>query len=228
MLRVDPTRDSHEQEKVFIQVSETEIEKIEVDHLIAPLIDKLNKAKFWTEFSCSGHEEDAFGTMYIMFNACDHETNEKIRELIDKCADYFTYEDCYRFIPNTNHGRHYIQLDEPTLKEMKLATEICFRVPFSWVFQTGKDGIQVTEISSCFFFLETLIHQLRVDFEQFCCKIIKCNTDCITKQRYVVFSISVSGLSQRNTSRKSSFIDCLGTLLKELVHLLSAVQFWTL
>lgn len=145
MLRVDPTRDSHEQEKVFIQVSETEIEKIEVDHLIAPLIDKLNKAKFWTEFSCSGHEEDAFGTMYIMFNACDHETNEKIRELIDKCADYFTYEDCYRFIPNTNHGRHYIQLDEPTLKEMKLATEICFRVPFSWVFQTGKDGIQVTD-----------------------------------------------------------------------------------
>lgn len=145
MLRVDPTRDSHEQEMVFIQVSETEIEKIEVDHLIAPLIDKLNKAKFWTEFSCSGHEEDAFGTMYIMFSACDHETNEKIRTLIDKCADYFTYEDCYRFIPNTNHGRHYIQLDEPTLKEMKLAAEICFGVPFSWVFQVGKDGIQVTD-----------------------------------------------------------------------------------
>lgn len=144
-MRVDPTRSSHEQERVFIQVSETEIEKIEVDHLIAPLIDKLNKAKFWTEFSCSGHEEDSFGTMYIMFHACDHDTNERIRNLIDECADYFTYEDCYRFIPNTNRSKHYIQLVEPTFKEMKLATEICFGVPFSWVFQVGKGGIRVTD-----------------------------------------------------------------------------------
>lgn len=145
MLRVDPTRPSHEQEEVIIQIADTEFEKIHVDHLIAPLIVKLNKAKLRTEFSCSGHEEDAFGTMYIMFSACDHETNEKIRTLIDKCADYFTYEDCYRFIPNTKHGKHYVQLDEPTLKEMKLAVEICFGVPFNSVFRLGKYGIRVTD-----------------------------------------------------------------------------------
>lgn len=135
-MYINPTKNSHDQVNLTIQTNPWETETFECDHMIAPLIEKLNKAGLHTEYCCSGHEEDAFSTMYIMFAECDHDTNEKIRSLIDKCSEYFVYETCYRFNPNSavRHKSNYSQLEQPTMRDLELATELCLGVPFDQVF----------------------------------------------------------------------------------------------
>lgn len=141
---LDTTRDSHDQVEVSVMYAEGEYETFKCDHLLAPLIDKLNKAGLWTEFCCSGHEEDAFGTMYIAFNSGDQTMNDKVRKLVDASASCLTYEDCYRFCPRSDRGKHYIQMTEPTLSELDHATQLCFGVSVDDVFDTS-NGITIKD-----------------------------------------------------------------------------------
>ena len=64
--------DTHKQEEVIVRQG-FKVIKFNCDALIAPLIRKLNKAGFKTSFCCSGHEADAFYTMYISFDWSDDE-----------------------------------------------------------------------------------------------------------------------------------------------------------
>jgi len=123
----DKNRNSHEQDEVTIKVNDNEYETFKCDHLLAPLITRLNQEKLWTEFCCSGHEEDAFGTFYIAFMAGSNKMNKQIRNLVSSTGKaYFKCETCFRINPTSNRGKHYAQLYDPTIPELIAGITMCF------------------------------------------------------------------------------------------------------
>lgn len=55
-----------------------------VDKDIAPLIQKFNDKGFRTLYSCSGHEEDIYRTMYIQFMCLNDEKTEALLDILSK------------------------------------------------------------------------------------------------------------------------------------------------
>lgn len=74
----------HETVKIDIPAPNGKTYQRDIDVEIAPLIKKLNEKGFYTRYCCSGHEDDEYHDMYIMF-ACLNE--EKLRLLNDLTED---------------------------------------------------------------------------------------------------------------------------------------------
>ena len=101
---------------------------ISVDCCIADLIVKLNKKGFYTEYCCSGHEEDAFMTMYIKFNPMDSKHESLIRTFINNYVDALYVEDDYEIgTTSADISNNYVQLTDPTPEEMQMALKLVFR-----------------------------------------------------------------------------------------------------
>jgi hypothetical protein len=101
---------------------------ISVDCCIADLIIKLNNHGFYTEYCCSGHEEDAFMSMYIKFNPIDFKHESLIRTFINNYIDELYIEDDYEIgITSADISSNYVQLTDPTPEEMQMALKIVFR-----------------------------------------------------------------------------------------------------
>ena len=101
---------------------------ISVDCCIADLIVKLNKKGFYTEYCCSGHEEDAFMSMYIKFNPIDSKHESLIRTFINNYVDELYVEDDYEIgTTSADISSNYVQLTDPTPEEMQMALKLVFR-----------------------------------------------------------------------------------------------------
>ncbi len=101
---------------------------ISVDCYIADLIIKLNNHGFYTEYCCSGHEEDAFMSMYIKFNPIDSKHESLIKTFINNYVDELYIEDDYEIgITSADISSNYIHLTDPTPEEMQMALKIVFR-----------------------------------------------------------------------------------------------------
>ena len=101
---------------------------ISVDCCIADLIIKLNNHGFYTEYCCSGHEEDAFMTMYINFYPMDSIHESILRTFITNYIDELYVEDDYDIgTTSADISSNYVQLTDPTPEEMQMALKIVFR-----------------------------------------------------------------------------------------------------
>ena len=95
-------------EKVLIDIGDKK--DIEIDILLADLIEKLNNNGFKTEYCCSGHEDEAYTTFYIRFGKLDKHHMEDILIIVNRiegifceiCPNYMDYMDY--FYPLTNEG----------------------------------------------------------------------------------------------------------------------------
>lgn len=134
---------THKQVEVVINDGDKEI-SFECDNLIAPLIQKLNEHGLKTRFCCSGHEDDAFYTMYISFVSITENINDmvdKLCELVDKTHEYFTMEFEYkmRSISRDNHEVRLFLIN-PTIDELRLAVKLCTGSEFEDVFYVDVNG----------------------------------------------------------------------------------------
>lgn len=102
---------------------------ISVDCCIADLITKLNNRGFYTEYCCSGHEEDAFMSMYIKFKpTMDSKHESLIRTFVNNYVDDLYVEDEYEIgITSADISSNYVQLTDPTPEEMQMALKLVFR-----------------------------------------------------------------------------------------------------
>lgn len=127
--------DTHKQEEVIVRRG-FKVIKFDCDILIAPLIRKLNKAGFKTSFCCSGHEEDAFYTMYISFDWSDDE--EYLDNLCSLINGYFIPEFYYQ-MRSVGRFMHQVTLCNPSIEDLRLATKLCFNTDLEDVFHVGDD-----------------------------------------------------------------------------------------
>lgn len=131
--------DTHKQVEVVVNTDSDGEIRFSCDNLIAPLIQKLNDAGLNTKFCCSGHEENAFGFMYIYFQqTTDEEHANKLYELIDGVSEYFIPEFNYKM--KSVNGNHRMTLTDPTEEELRLAVKLCFGVDFEDVFYIDNKG----------------------------------------------------------------------------------------
>lgn len=131
--------DTHVQEEIVITQESGEEIRFDCDKLIAPLIRKLNEAGLYTKFCCSGHEENAFGFMYIYFQqTTDDEHANKLYDLIDGVSEYFIPEFNYKM--KSVNGNHRMTLTDPNEEELRLAVKLCFGVDFEDVFYIDDKG----------------------------------------------------------------------------------------
>lgn len=100
---------------------------ISVDCCIADLIEKLNNHGFYTEYCCSGHEEDAFLSMYIKFCSIDSTRESMLRDFVTNFIDELYVEDDYEISTTVDISCNYVQLTDPTPEEMQMALKIVFR-----------------------------------------------------------------------------------------------------
>jgi hypothetical protein len=101
---------------------------ISVDCCIADLIIKLNKKGFYTEYCCSGHEEDAFLSMYIKFYPMDSIHESILRIFVTNYVDELYVEDNYEIgTTSADISSNYVQLTDPTPEEMQMALKLVFR-----------------------------------------------------------------------------------------------------
>lgn len=101
---------------------------ISVDCCIADLIVKLNSKCFYTEYCCSGHEEDAFLSMYIKFYPMDSLYESIIRAFVTNYIDELYVEDNYEIgTTSAEISSNYVQLTDPTPQEIIMAKQIVFR-----------------------------------------------------------------------------------------------------
>jgi len=101
---------------------------ISVDCCIADLIIKLNKKGFYTEYCCSGHEEDAFLSMYIKFYPMDSIHESILRIFVTNYVDELYIEDNYEIgTTSADISSNYVQLTDPTPEEMQMALKLVFR-----------------------------------------------------------------------------------------------------
>lgn len=134
---------THKQVEVVLADGDNEI-RFKCDNLIAPLIQKLNEHGLKTRFCCSGHEDDAFYTMYIDFMPITENKNDmvdKLYELIDKTKEYFTMEFEYK-MRSVSHDKHEVRLFliNPTIDELRLAVKLCTGSEFEDVFYIDENG----------------------------------------------------------------------------------------
>lgn len=101
---------------------------ISVDCYIADLIIKLNNKCFYTEYCCSGHEEDAFLSMYIKFYPMDSIYESILRTFVTNYIDELYVDDDYEIgTTSVDISSNYVQLTNPTPEEMQMALKIVFR-----------------------------------------------------------------------------------------------------
>lgn len=134
---------THKQVEVVINDGDNEI-RFKCDNLIAPLIQKLNEHGLKTRFCCSGHEDEAFYTMYINFMPITESNNDmvdKLYELVDKSQEYFTMEFDYK-MRSVSHDDHEVRLFliNPTIDELRLAVKLCVGSEFEDVFYVDGNG----------------------------------------------------------------------------------------
>lgn len=134
---------THKQVEVVINDGDKEI-SFKCDNLIAPLIQKLNEHGLRTRFCCSGHEDDAFYTMYIDFVPITESNNDmvdKLYELADKAQEYFTMEFEYK-MRSVSRDDHEVRLFliNPTIDELRLAVKLCTGSEFEEVFYVDENG----------------------------------------------------------------------------------------
>lgn len=134
---------THKQVEVIINDGDKEI-SFECDSLIAPLIQKLNEHGLKTRFCCSGHEDDAFYTMYIGFVPITENNNDmvdKLYELVDKVQEHFIMEFEYK-MRSVSHDNHEARLFliNPTIDELRLAVKLCTGSEFEDVFYVDENG----------------------------------------------------------------------------------------
>ena len=134
---------THKQVEVILADGYNEI-RFECDNLIAPLIQKLNEHGLKTRFCCSGHEDDAFYTMYIDFMPITENNNDmidKLYELVDKTKEYFIMEFEYkmRSVDRDNHEARLFLIN-PTIDELRLAVKLCTGSEFEDVFYVDENG----------------------------------------------------------------------------------------
>ena len=99
---------------------------INVDPIIAPLIQILNEKGFYTEYSCSGHEEDAYLGFYIKFYKMDPRREEIIKRIVSSIK-YLYVEDCYDLNADIAVSSNYVSLVDPKAQELDMAKKIVFR-----------------------------------------------------------------------------------------------------
>lgn len=129
--------DTHKTEEIVLD-GEEEV-KFDCDTLIAPLIRKLNAAGFYTEYCCSGHEENAFYTMYIYFKPMDNnDMEDKLDNMIKQTDGYFIPEIKYT-IRSVGFVAHKVTLYDPSIEDLDLAVKLCFHVNFDDVFYVNSD-----------------------------------------------------------------------------------------
>lgn len=92
--------------------------KRDIDVEIAPLIKKLNEKGFYTRYCCSGHEEDEYHDMYIMFASLDKEKLRILNTLTGPIDDFLS-ETMY-MIDDVYSGDG-VKLTEPTTDQIELA-----------------------------------------------------------------------------------------------------------
>lgn len=114
--------DSHKQVKIP-EVLDEYGKPIKVDILMADVIKTLNAKGFVTEFCCSGHEEDAFITYYIVFYPLDKKHESNLKRMINS-IDGIYYENHYQIHSTINAGSTYIQLTNPTKEEIETARKL--------------------------------------------------------------------------------------------------------
>ena len=134
---------THKQVEVVINDGDKEI-SFKCDNLIAPLIQKLNEHGLRTRFCCSGHEDEAFYTMYIDFmpiTVGNNDMVDKLYELVDKTQEYFTLEFEYK-MRSVSHDDHEVRLFliNPTIDELRLAVKLCTGSEFEDVFYVDENG----------------------------------------------------------------------------------------
>lgn len=118
--------DSHEQTRVLITRDNQSFE-IEVDIFIADLISKLNSKGFFTKYSCSSHEEEAFATFYISFASLDAEPLKQLNDMIKRVPDIYS-EVNYEISADVSHGSSFIILVDPSQDDIMDARKIVSRV----------------------------------------------------------------------------------------------------
>ena len=134
---------THKQVEVILADGDNEI-RFECDNLIAPLIQKLNEHGLKTRFCCSGHEDEAFYTMYIMFASITESNNDmidKLYDLADKTKEYFIMEFEYN-MRSVSYDNHEVRLflTNPTIDELRLAVKLSTGSEFEDVFYVDENG----------------------------------------------------------------------------------------
>lgn len=115
------------QKDIIITQNDEQI-MISVDCCIADLIIKLNNHGFYTEYCCSGHEEDAFLSMYIKFYPMDSIHESILRIFVTNYVDELYIEDNYEIgTTSADISSNYVQLTDPTPEEMQMALKLVFR-----------------------------------------------------------------------------------------------------
>ena len=129
--------DSHKQVKIP-EVLDEYGKPIKVDILMADVIKTLNAKGFATQFCCSGHEEDAFISYYILFYPLSkkHETN--LKKMIFS-IDGIYYEEHYEIHSTVDAGSTYIQLTNPTKEEIKTARKLATKNGKFEIYSTEED-----------------------------------------------------------------------------------------
>jgi hypothetical protein len=111
-------KNDHETVSMDIMAPNGKTYQRDIDVEIAPLIKKLNDKGFYTQYCCSGHEEDEYHDMYIMFTSLEKEKLD-ILEKITGPIDDFYLEIIYR-IDDVVSGNS-VKLKDPTDDQLALA-----------------------------------------------------------------------------------------------------------
>lgn len=109
---------NHETVSVDIMTPNGKTYQRDIDVEIAPLIKKLNEKGFYTQYCCSGHEEDEYHDMYIMFTSLEKEKLDILEELTGPIDDFWS-EIMYRI--DDVYSGDGIRLTDPTDDQLALA-----------------------------------------------------------------------------------------------------------
>lgn len=139
-------RNSHKQVKIP-EVLDEYGKPIKVDILMADVIKTLNAKGFSTEFCCSGHEEDAFITYYIVFYPLGKKYESNLKKMISS-IDGIYYENHYEIHSTVDAGSTYIQLTNPKKGEIEVARKLATKNGKFEIYSTeeGKDNYDIAEV----------------------------------------------------------------------------------
>lgn len=106
-------------------------ENVALDFYMVDIIEKLNDMGYYTEYCCSGHMEDAFLGMYIVFLNMDESKCCEITRLINKIPELYI-EASFEISPDlTCKTNHFVRLINPTDEELVMARKLCFREDYA-------------------------------------------------------------------------------------------------
>ena len=114
------------QKFITIKCPGGDIESINVDCRMAKLIEMLNDNGFYTEYCCSGHEEEAFLGMYIKFYNLVKDKEDDLRAIVKRIPELYI-EDCYEIFTDIGISANYVQLTNPTDEELIMGMKLVFK-----------------------------------------------------------------------------------------------------